>query len=311
VAGYRLATEGWGGLDRGGDDLRPAVMFFGLVTTGTVVALVSVRRQVRATRALATVVRERTVVLSADVSAAAQRAGLAGRVELVDDPDRFSFTYGLFSSRVVVSRGLVSALDAADLEAVLHHERYHVRNWDTLKVIVARAAPAAFFFLPALRHLRARYLAGRELAADRKAVEAVGGRSLAGALYQVLERPAWAEFGAAAALGGSEFLEMRVEQLESGREPPLSPVPGWAAALTLGGLGLLTAGFALATTRAGGALTTMGDDGHMGGAGSTVLGVLGGVVCALVWVWVGLVVLRRGLGHKPLTLRTSRSTNSS
>jgi hypothetical protein len=35
MAGYRLAADGWGGLDRGGEDLRPAVAFFGLVTAGT------------------------------------------------------------------------------------------------------------------------------------------------------------------------------------------------------------------------------------------------------------------------------------
>jgi hypothetical protein len=35
LASYRLATDGWGGLDRGGEDLRPAVMFFGLVRWGS------------------------------------------------------------------------------------------------------------------------------------------------------------------------------------------------------------------------------------------------------------------------------------
>jgi len=302
VAGYRLVTQGWGGLDRGGDDLRPAVLFFALVTAGTVVALLSVRRQVRATRALASRLRERTAPQPPEVGAATERAGLTGRVEVIDDPDLFSFTYGLFSARVVVSRGLVAALGPEELEAVLHHERYHVRNWDTVKVIVARAAPAAFFFLPALGHLRDRYLAGRQLAADRQAVDVVGGRSLAAALYQVLDRPAWAEFGAAAALGGSELLEMRIEQLESGREPPLTPLPRWAVAVTVGGLGLLSAAFFL-SAGTGRGITMMGGDGPTpgdglpGGTGSTVLGVLGGVVCSLAWVGVAVVVLRRGIRH--------------
>lgn len=313
LAGYRLTTQGWGGLDRGGEDLRPAVVFFGLVTAGTVVALLSVCRQLRATRALAVQLHDRVVATPPEVAAAASAAGLAGRVEVVADADLFSFTYGVLRSRVVVSRGLATALCPDELAAVLHHERYHVRNSDTLKMIVARAAPAAFFFLPALGHLRDRYLAGRELAADRRATDAVGGRSLAAALVQVLDRPAWATFGAAAALGGSAFLEMRVEQLESGREPPLARVPRWAIAVTVGGLAVLTGAFVVALISGDGVTMMgdgrMGDDAMFGGSGSTVLGVLGVVMCTLVWVGVALVIFRRGIGHKPLNLRSRRSTN--
>lgn len=315
LAGYRLVTEGWGGLDRSGEDLRPAVLFFGLVTAGTVVALLSVRRQVRATRALGARLRDRTLPLTAELSTVAETAGLAGRVEVVDDAERFSFTYGLLHPRVVVSRGLLAALGPDELAAVVHHERYHVRNGDTLKMVVARAAPRAFFFLPALGHLRDRYLAGRELAADRRAVDAVGGRSLAGALYRVLDRPAWASFGAAAALGGSEFLELRVTQLESGEEPPLARVPRWATAITLVGLGLLTAAFMTALAGTGASMSMMGEGdagsaGFLGGPGSAVLGVLGGVMCSLAWVGAALWVLRRGFGHNRLTLRRPNSTSS-
>ncbi|MGH9187854.1 MAG: M56 family metallopeptidase, partial [Acidimicrobiales bacterium] len=273
VAVYRLATEGLGGLHRDGQDLRPGVAFFALVTTGTVVGVLSVRRQVRATRALGSLLRERTVPVPAAVAAAAQRTGLVGRVEVIEDAEPFSFTYGLFSPRVVVSQGMVAVLGTEELEAVLHHERHHVRNWDTLKVVVARAAPAAFFFLPALGHLRGRYLAGRELAADRRAVRALGERPLVGALYQALERPAWSDFGAAAALGGAEFLDMRVRQLETGQEPPFPRLPRWATASTLGGLVLLSGAFILTVVNMGDPEPMMGGSGGKGG--SAVLGVLG------------------------------------
>jgi len=38
----------------------------------------------------------------------------------------------------------------AELDAVLEHEHYHVRNRDPLKLVLARALPAAFFYLPVL-----------------------------------------------------------------------------------------------------------------------------------------------------------------
>src|SRR5205807_10105183 len=99
------------------------------------------------------------------------------------------------------------------------HERYHVRNLDPLKVLLVRALPATFFFVPALAALRSRYVAGRELAADRRAVQECGRGPLVGALLKVVRGPAWSELEVAAAIGGPELLEVRVAQLESGREP--------------------------------------------------------------------------------------------
>lgn len=307
LAAYRVADNGWSGLDRGGQDLRLAVAFFAVVTAGTVVALLSIRRQLRATRTLAATLASRRLPSPAPVTEAAARAGLAGQVDVVDDAEPFSFTYGVISPRVVVSRALVAALDPDALEAVLHHERYHVRNRDTLKVVVARAACRAFFFLPALGHLQGRYLAGRELAADRRAVREVGRRPLVRALDHVLEQPSWPALGAAATLGGSEFLELRVDQLETGTEPPLARVPRWSWALTVVTLGVLSAGF-VATVAGTVSVSMMGDS---AGTGSTLWGVLGGVACMAGWIALAVVMGRHVFGHEPLTLRPPGSTNRS
>jgi hypothetical protein len=67
-----------------------------------------------------------------------------------------------------------------------------VRGRDPLKNVVARAIPTRHFYLPALGRLRARFTAGRELAADRAARAAHGTAPLAGALQKVAEGPAWA-----------------------------------------------------------------------------------------------------------------------
>jgi Zn-dependent protease with chaperone function len=306
LAGYRLATDGLTGLNRDGQDLRPAVVFFAVVTAGTVAAAVSVRRQVRATRALASTLGLHKLTPPETVTEAAQRSGLGGRVDLIDDPEPFSFTYGLRSPRVAISRGLAENLDLEQIAAVLLHERYHVGNHDTLKMVVARAAAVAFFFLPALPHLRSRYLAGRELAADRAALDTVGTRTLAGALYQVLERSTPSGFGAAAALGGAEFLELRVAQLETGDEPQLGQIPRWPLAVTVAGLALLTILFAVTAARTDGAATMMGDRNQPGG---TAIAVLGGVLCMTSWVALGMFVVRRVISHKRLTLARGRTTS--
>jgi Zn-dependent protease with chaperone function len=306
VAAHRLATDGLAGLSDDNQDLRPGVVFFAVVTGGTLAAVVSVRRQVRATRTLAEALRAQTVPAPQAVIEAAGRSGLEGRVEVIDDPEPFSFTYGLVSTGVALSRGLIESLGPEQLDAVLAHERYHVRNADTLKMIVARAAPAAFFFLPALGYLRTRYLAGRELAADRHATRTNGPRPLAGALYRVLDQPAWSSFGAAAALGGGEFLDLRIRQLETGREPPLSQVPHWALALTVAALTALSAAFLLTVVRTGAAMPMTNGRGSVGGTGLAVLGTL---ACSTAWIWLALLVVRGAMSHNRLTLRHRSSTS--
>jgi Zn-dependent protease with chaperone function len=305
VAAYRLADDGLAGLNQDGQDLRPAVAFFAIVTAGTVAAAVSVRHQIRATRALASALDQQRLATPDAVTAAARQVGLGSRVVVIDDPYPFSFTYGLRSPRVAVSRVLVETLSPDQVAAVLHHERYHLRNRDTLKMVVARAASVAFFFLPALPHLRTRYLAGRELAADRAALDTVGTRPLAGALFQVLESSTPSNFGAAAALGGAEFLDLRVHQLETGNEPQLGRLPRWRLAVTVAGLTLLTTAFALTATSTNGAADMMGRPDRPGG---TAIAVLGGVLCMITWVLLGLFVLRRVIGHHRLTLRPTRTT---
>ncbi len=81
---------------------------------------------------------------------------------------------------------------------MLEHERYHVCNLDPLKAVLVQALSAALFFLPALDALRGRYVAGREFAADRRAVAACGRRPLAGALLKVVRGPDWSELDIAA-----------------------------------------------------------------------------------------------------------------
>jgi FAD/FMN-containing dehydrogenase len=109
LAGYRLAAQGLAGLNRDGQDLRPGMAFFTVVTAGTVAAAVSVRRQVRATRALASHLRKRAMPMPHTVTAAAGAVALAfvlwgGAVARVDaDATAFGQRYGRFLYNAVAT----------------------------------------------------------------------------------------------------------------------------------------------------------------------------------------------------------------
>jgi Zn-dependent protease with chaperone function len=237
----RLASGGLGALDDGGLDLRPALAVFALLAAGMARAGWSLVQQVRASRRLTERVRSLQVELPGHLGAAAARAGLGGRVDLMAESEPLAFTYGLFAPRVALSRSLVSALSGDELTAVLEHEAYHVHNLDPLKIMLARAMAPAFFYLPALSPLRDRYVLGRELVADRWALRSCSRRSLAGALYRIAPSSDCPQLAPSADLAGTEMLEARVVQLETGEPPVLPRVSRWSLAVTTLAVGVLCA----------------------------------------------------------------------
>jgi beta-lactamase regulating signal transducer with metallopeptidase domain len=263
---------------------------FGVVVAAVIVTVVVLARaglsllhQFAATRAFEAQLARDRLSPGPTLVAAAQRTRLP-RVDLVDDDRAYSLTYGLAAPRVVVSRGLVERIDPEQLEAVFVHERYHVRNLDPLKVLIARVLRAALFFLPALGTLHDRYLAGRELAADRAAYRAHGKRPLAGALYEVAASPE-ATAGPAAAIGGGDLLEFRLAQLETDREPPLPRIRRGSMVATGLGVIAMTVAIAVIAGLVAGSATFGGDGG--------VLGLLGMLACGGVWALVAVLIWHR------------------
>jgi beta-lactamase regulating signal transducer with metallopeptidase domain len=283
----RLASDGAEVVATQPDAVWPAIAFIVVVGAGAVLGLASVRRQLRASRALATRVNDSELPRPRELEEAVMKAGLTGRVKLVDSGQRFSFAYGVLAPRVALSRGLVEVAEPAEIDAVLVHERYHVHNLDPLKVLLSRALPKSFYYVPLLGALHARYLAGRELAADRRAAAACGRQPLAGALYKVLRGPDWPELSAAAAIGGPELLDVRVAQLEGGSEPPVPGIGIRALSLSLMGAAFLTTLFVVAVLGFGGP-SAIAD---ATGGSLTALDLAGAVLCAIPWVlggWLGL-----------------------
>jgi Zn-dependent protease with chaperone function len=288
LVAVRLGDDGFGALTGSDHDLRPALVFLGVVVVGSALGVRSLFVQRRSSQALERRMRELALPLPARLLHAAEAAGLAGRTTLVDSAESFSFVYGALRPRVVVSDGLFEEASDDELRAVLEHEAYHVRNLDPLKVLLARALPVTFFYLPVLRDVRGRYVAGRELAADRRAAQACGRAPLAGALLKVVAAPRWPELRAAAAIGGADLLDARISQLESGSEPPVDRISGRAALLSALGLAALTAVFVAAVVAYGGPAAVQ----QATGIDLRPLDILLGMLCVVPWALGGWIAYR-------------------
>ncbi len=288
----RVAADGLRALGSG--LLLLTTLMLVLLLVGAISGAVSVASQLPATRRLGEHVdRNRTVA----------PPGTPEGVEVVDHDEPFAFTFGLGEPRVAVSRGLVEQLSPEELEAVMVHERYHVRARDPLKLVVARVAARTCFFLPAVGHLVARYLAGRELAADRRSRRDLGRPALAGALFKVVAGPGWDELETATAMAGPELLAVRVDQLERASEPPLPRLP--VASVALSAVVLAALGGIVAAVALQGGLSMMASgQTHELSVAEIVGAVASGLVCTAGWVWLALIAFRR-LAAPALTTTTA------
>ena len=284
LAFARISHRGLGGLAGSGDSLVPAFLFLVVVALGLALGFHSISRQIIASRRLERRMCGLTLTMPSNLALTAGDVGLGGRVVLLDEPERFSFAYGMLNPRVAVSRGLLEGVSPLELKAVLEHERYHVRNLDPLKALLVQALSATFFLLPALDSLGGRYLACRELAADRQAVAACGHGPLAGALLKAVRGPACGELDGVAPIGGPDLLDVRVAQLETGAEPRLPALGMTRATLSLAGITLLAALFLASVSSFGGAAAIS----RATGSGLSAA-LLSGLICAVPFAGASVV----------------------
>ncbi len=126
--------------------------------------------------------RDRSVVRNAQSPDALQReararldAALAGtsipaRIVLVTPELLVPAVVGLFRRRIIVSREVLSRLEASELRAVLLHEDAHRRRFEPLQVAVQRAAAVVFYYFPLLWPLLSKLRETSEMACDEAAV---------------------------------------------------------------------------------------------------------------------------------------------
>jgi Zn-dependent protease with chaperone function len=292
----RMSHGGLTGLwsDRG--SLLAPLVLFALIAVGLGLGGRALVRQAVASRVLSRRVRALASTAPDALAQAGRQTGLAGRVVLVDAADSFSFVYGPMTPRVAVSRGLLERATDDELRAVLEHERYHVRNIDPLKAAIVSVLSEALFFLPALDSLRARYVAGRELAADRRAVALCGRPTLAGALLKVVSGPLWSEQSGAAAISSPELLDVRLLQLETGSEPKPEQLDAKSVILSLGGAVLFALIFLVSVSCLGGAAAVY----HATGTGLMAATGLDALTCTAPFAGAGLLI------YSLLAVRASR-----
>jgi Zn-dependent protease with chaperone function len=210
-------------LVRGAEDTADVVaaLVLLLALCGISLGLVTLFRQLVATAVLIRRLVARKIVLPQSVRISANGLNLDGRIDVVADDRPFSFCYWFVRPRICLSTALVERLDPDELRAVLHHERYHLRQRDPLRQVVARYFAAGLYVVPVVDELVSFHTLQKEIEADQEAVRASGDvRSLASALYKLLPDADDVSLGLLVPVSSLSVTEARIDQLVAGR--PLS-----------------------------------------------------------------------------------------
>jgi len=208
---------------RGAEDTADivAALVLLLAVCGISLGLFTLCRQILATAVLIRGLVAQKVALPSSVVAAASGLDLDGRIDVVADERPFSFCYWFLRPRICLSTALVERLDSDELRAVLYHERYHLRQRDPLRQVVARYFAAGLYVVPVVDELLAFHTLQKEIEADQEAVRASGDvRSLASALYKLLPDADDVSLGLLVPVSSLSVTEARIDQLVAGR--PLS-----------------------------------------------------------------------------------------
>jgi hypothetical protein len=154
---------------------------------------------------------------------------------------------GIVRPRLVISQPVVSALSSSQLAAVLRHEHAHRLSHDNLKRLIILLSPGLFPFFRGFDKLERAWARFTEWAADDRAVDGDGRRSLslATALVRVarLGAGAPAPLLAASLLADSQDLSARVHRLLRPRAQSRPRNPHLATAAVLAFAALLAAVF--------------------------------------------------------------------
>ncbi|MDE3075119.1 MAG: M56 family metallopeptidase [Chloroflexota bacterium] len=158
-----------------------------------------------------------------------------GLVEVAETQDVFALCHGVWRQRIVVTRGLLDILVPQELEAVLLHERNHLRAGDPIKLLVARVIAETLFFVPVIPRLARGYALAKEVDADRAAIAAQSDYlPMASAFCKVMRSNQQKAVPYAAAGALTSAGDRRIAYFTTGRLPVwMPPKRTWAASAAL------------------------------------------------------------------------------
>ncbi|MGI8419527.1 MAG: M56 family metallopeptidase [Candidatus Levyibacteriota bacterium] len=143
---------------------------------------------------------------------------LQNKTFLIHSEKYFAFCLGFRNPKIYISTSLVNSLSHKEIEAVLYHERYHLKNKDTVTMLIASVGESLLPFFPLFSDFLRNFRIEKEINADNEAIKELGSpEPLISALRKFLSIPS-VTIATASAIADYDTLEPRINSLLEKKE---------------------------------------------------------------------------------------------
>ena len=147
------------------------------------------------------------------LSVVLEKLQLSDKTLLIKHKKVFAFCFGVSNPKIYISTALVKLMDERELEAVLRHEEYHLKNRDNLVMVVVSITESFFLFFPILSDIIKNFRIGKEIQADRQAIQGLqDAKPLISVMRKMLEAPRLA-VGFVPAIADTDTIEPRIKAI--------------------------------------------------------------------------------------------------
>lgn len=180
-----------------------------MVLLGATKFILSWHKTVRQKNAL-----ETSKKASPKIAALIQKYGLEDKLIEIKNKRIFAFCLGLHKPKIYISTGLISKMTKSELEAIVLHEKCHLKHNDPLILTILSSIYSLFPYLPVFSDLIRNLRIERELQADRQVVLSLGGnQELLSVMRKLLSLPKKDNFAFSLGIGDQDTIELRIQAL--------------------------------------------------------------------------------------------------
>jgi len=109
----------------------------------------------------------------------------SNNISIINSPKPIAFCFGIRNPKIYVSTKLIKILTKEELEIVIAHENYHLKNHDTQVLTLATILESLTPYFPVLTDLIKNYKVERELLADEFAISNSNNKNLINEYHQL------------------------------------------------------------------------------------------------------------------------------
>lgn len=145
-----------------------------------------------------------------------EKLDLREKVKIFNQKKPQAFCFGVLSSRIYISTGLLNLMSKKELEVILKHEKYHLENRDAFTMLLATLVESLFPFFPILSDFIKIYRTDREVKADQFATyKTADKKSLSSVLKKLLNYEPMINPAFIPGIISADTLEARIQSLLS------------------------------------------------------------------------------------------------